>query len=50
MRVSDWFTQRRSMLQEPFQYNDVRTLECIVYLDPGSGPVRIGQRVRVTIK
>jgi multidrug resistance efflux pump len=49
-RVSDWFTQRRSMLQEPFQYNDVRTLECIVYLDPGSGPVRIGQRVRVTIK
>jgi multidrug resistance efflux pump len=50
VRVSDWFTQRRSMLQEPFQYNDVRTLECIVYLDPGSRPVRIGQRVRVTIK
>jgi multidrug resistance efflux pump len=49
-RVSDWFTQRRSLLMEPFQYNDVRTLECIVYLDPGSKGLHMGQRVRVTIK
>jgi multidrug resistance efflux pump len=49
-RVSDWFTHRRSVLQEPFQYNDVRTLECIVTLEPGGPPVRIGQRVRVTVK
>jgi multidrug resistance efflux pump len=49
-RVSDWFTQRRSLLLEPFQYNDVRTLECIVYLDPGTRGLHIGQRVRVTIK
>ena len=48
--ISDWYTHRRSMLQEPFQYNDVRTLECIVSLDPGGPPLRIGQRVRVTIE
>jgi multidrug resistance efflux pump len=50
MHVSDWYSQRRSMLQEPFQYNDVRTLECLVSVDPGGPPLRIGQRVRVTIK
>lgn len=48
-RVSDWYTHRRSILQEPFQFNDVRTLECLVSLDPGQPPLRIGQRVRVTI-
>ena len=48
--LSDWYTHRRSMLQEPFQYNDVRTLECIVSVDSGGPPLRIGQRVRVTIK
>jgi membrane fusion protein (multidrug efflux system) len=49
-RVSDWFSHRRSMLQEPFQFNDVRTLECLVELAEGSRPLRIHQRVRVTIK
>ncbi len=50
MRVSDWYTHRRSILQEPFQFNDVRTLECLVALDPGQPQLRIGQRVRVTIE
>lgn len=50
IRVSDWFTHRRSILLEPFQYNDVRTLECIVQLDEGGPHVRIGQHVRVTMK
>jgi hypothetical protein len=49
LRVSDWYTHRRSILQEPFQFNDVRTLECIVALDAGQPQLRIGQRVRVTI-
>jgi multidrug resistance efflux pump len=50
-RVSDWFSHRRSMLQEPMQFNDVRTLECIITLDPGEkAPLRIGQRVRVTLE
>jgi multidrug resistance efflux pump len=49
IRVSDWYTHRRSILQEPFQLNDVRTLECLIALDRGPQPLRIGQRVRVTI-
>jgi multidrug resistance efflux pump len=51
-RVSDWYTHRRSILQEPFQFNDVRTLECIIRLDQAQvnpQPLRIGQRVRVLI-
>ena len=49
-RVSDWYAPRRSKLQEPFQFNDVRTLECIVSVDPGQPRMRIGQRMRVIIK
>jgi multidrug resistance efflux pump len=48
-RLSDWYTHRRSILVEPMQYNDVRTLECIIELAPGQAPLRIGQRVRVMI-
>jgi multidrug resistance efflux pump len=47
--VSDWFAVRRSVLHEPLQQNDVRTLECILEVEPGQPPLRIGQRVRVTI-
>jgi multidrug resistance efflux pump len=52
-RVSEWFARRRSVLLEPGQVNDVRTLECIVALDPQGAPkgarLRIGQRVHITI-
>jgi multidrug resistance efflux pump len=47
--VSDWYTHRRSILQEPLQFNDVRTLECIIQLDPHPQLPRIGQRVRVAL-
>lgn len=48
-RIGDWFTHRRSILQEPLQYNDVRTLECIVKLDKDQPAIKIGQRFRVTL-
>jgi multidrug resistance efflux pump len=49
-RLSDWYTPRRSKLLEPLQYNDVRTLECIIQLEPDAKkPLRIGQRVRVEL-
>ncbi|MBY0587812.1 biotin/lipoyl-binding protein [bacterium] len=48
-RCGDWIAPRRSMLDEPFQRNDVRTLECVITLDPGQAEVRIGQRMRVVI-
>lgn len=48
-RCGDWIAQRRSLLDEPFQKNDVRTLETIITLDPGQPEVRIGQRMRVVL-
>ena len=49
-RISDWYTHRRSILPEPLQFNDMRTLECLITVEPGSAPLRIGQRVLVTLK
>jgi multidrug resistance efflux pump len=49
-RVGGWYSQRRSVLLEPLQFNDVRTLECIVTIDPGQPLLRIGQRVRVILE
>jgi multidrug resistance efflux pump len=48
LRLSDWYTQRRSTLLDPMQFNDVRTIECLVSLE-GGPPPRIGQRVRVRL-
>jgi multidrug resistance efflux pump len=48
-RVANWITQRRAVMQEPFQFNDVRTIETLITLDPNQPPLRIGQRVRVRI-
>jgi HlyD family secretion protein len=50
IRISDWYTQRRSVMPEPLQYNDARTLECIIELDADQPALRIGQRVRVTLR
>jgi multidrug resistance efflux pump len=49
--VSDWYTHKRSIIQEPFQFNDVRTLECIIHITevPAGKKLRIGQRMRVMI-
>jgi hypothetical protein len=48
-RVADWVTQRRSVMQEPVEFNDVRTVETIITLEPGQEALRVGQRVRVRI-
>jgi multidrug resistance efflux pump len=50
MQVSDWFAKKRNVIVEPFMFNDVRTLECLIEINPGGPPLRIGQRVRVTIQ
>jgi membrane fusion protein (multidrug efflux system) len=50
-RVSDWYTQRRSVTMEPLQFNDVRTLEVIIRVKPDpKNPLRIGQRMRVMLE
>ncbi len=49
--LSPWFTQKRNLIIEPFMYNDVRFLECLVRVtSEGDLPLRVGQRVRVKIK
>ena len=50
-QLSPWFTQKRNLIIEPFTYNDVRFLECLVHVTSDSEqPLRVGQRVRVKIK
>ncbi len=55
LSVSNWYSPRRSMVMEPLQYNDIRTLECLIEVDPKStsnpdNPLRMGQRVRVELE
>jgi multidrug resistance efflux pump len=48
-RVADWYMQRRTILPDSSPFYDVRTLECVIELEPDQPPLRIGQRVRVTL-
>jgi multidrug resistance efflux pump len=47
VHLSDWFTQRRTVISDPTALHDVRTMECLIELDSGQPQPRIGQRVRV---
>ena len=47
--ISEWYAPQRSAVIEPFRYNDVRTLECIIRVTDAAGS-RNGQRVRVKVK
>jgi len=47
--IGGWFSQRRSVLQQPTQLKDVPVVECRIVLGPGHGTLRIGQRVQVTL-
>jgi len=46
-RLSDWIAPRRSTLDEPFEKNDVRTMEAIVEFTGEAPKLRQGQRLRV---
>jgi HlyD family secretion protein len=48
--IANWITQRRSVLHEALELNDIRTVETLITLDSGQRPLRIGQRVRVHIR
>jgi multidrug resistance efflux pump len=48
-RIAGWYSQRRAVLHDPSQLSDVRTLECLIILEPGQPPLRLGQSVRVSI-
>ncbi|MBI2808193.1 MAG: HlyD family efflux transporter periplasmic adaptor subunit [Planctomycetes bacterium] len=44
--ISKWYAPIRTPVIEPFRFNDVRTLECIISVSSGDAQKRIGQRVR----
>jgi multidrug resistance efflux pump len=47
--IARWVAQRRSFVLEPGELNDVRTVECLIELDPPAEGLWIGQRMRVRI-
>ncbi len=48
--ISGWYAPTRSPVIEPFRYNDVRTLECLIEVTDSADTLRLGQRLRVKIK
>lgn len=48
--IAKWVARRRTMVLEPGEINDVRTVECVVELTGSTADLFIGQRMRVRIK
>ncbi len=48
-RLAGWYAERRKVLDDPSQFSDVRTLECLIELEPPLPQLRLGQTVRVVI-
>ncbi len=48
-RVAGWYEHRRPATQDPSAFTDVQTVECLIAIDPGQPPLRLGQRMRVLI-
>jgi hypothetical protein len=49
LRLGNWVARKRSVLFDPGEVNDVRTLECIIALDKKPEGLLLGQRMRVRI-
>jgi multidrug resistance efflux pump len=48
-RVGAFVSRRRSILLEPGEVNDVRTVECVIVLEGSTDGLLVGQRMRVRI-
>jgi multidrug resistance efflux pump len=49
LRVGNWVARKRTVLLEPGEINDVRTVECVIALDGDTTGLLVGQRMRVRI-
>lgn len=47
VEISRWIARKRSMNLDPGEFNDVRTLEVVIRLDPSNDRLWIGQRMVV---
>jgi multidrug resistance efflux pump len=48
--ISPWYAHKRSIIFEPFTFNDARSLECIIEVNEKDDSLRFGQRVRVGVR
>jgi multidrug resistance efflux pump len=48
-RVSDWYADSPSIPRRMARFTDMPTVECVIALDPGHPPLRIGQRMTVLL-
>jgi HlyD family secretion protein len=49
VRVSDWYSDRPTIPRRMARFTDIPTVECVIELDPGQPPLRIGQRMTVLL-
>lgn len=49
LRVGNWVARKRTVLLDPGEVNDVRTVECVIELQGKTDGLLVGQRMRVRI-
>jgi multidrug resistance efflux pump len=49
LRVGNWVARKRTVLLDPGEINDVRTVECVIALDGNPEGLLVGQRMRVRL-
>jgi multidrug resistance efflux pump len=49
VRVGNWVARKRTVVLDPGEVNDVRTVECVIALDGAPDGLLVGQRMRVRI-
>jgi len=49
LRVGNWVARKRTVVLDPGEVNDVRTVECVIALDSTPEGLLVGQRMRVRI-
>jgi multidrug resistance efflux pump len=49
LRVGNWVARKRTVVLDPGEVNDVRTVECVIALDGSPEGLLVGQRMRVRI-
>jgi multidrug resistance efflux pump len=49
LRVGNWVARKRTVVLDPGEINDVRTVECVIALEGNPGKLLVGQRMRVRI-
>ena len=48
-RISDWCSDTPPMPRRMARFTDMPTVECVIALEPGQPPLRIGQRMTVLL-